>query len=78
MSTVAIFIFMVAVLLSDIFPSIPMPVIIAIEVITAICMLFSLFNYYPIFREIQSGEYDISAEKRTKSGDTQNERKQNN
>lgn len=74
MSTVAIFIFMVAVLLSDIFPVIPTAIIITLEVITAICMLFSLFNYYPIFREIQSGEYDISAEECV-NGVAQNERK---
>lgn len=66
MSTVAIFIFMVAVLASDIFPVIPITVIVAVEIVTAVCMLFSLFNYYPIFKEIQSGEYDISTEHRVK------------
>ena len=75
MSTVAIFIFMVAVLASDIFPAIPTAIIIALEVITAVCMLFSLFNYYPIFREIQSGDYDVSAEKSANTGGSQNERK---
>lgn len=75
MSTVAIFIFMVAVLASDIFTAIPTAIIIALEVITAVCMLFSLFNYYPIFREIQSGDYDVSAEKSANTGGSQNERK---
>ena len=62
LSTVMVFVMFVVVLATDVCPSIPLFVIILTEVIAAICVLFSLFNYYPIFKEIQSGEYDIEKE----------------
>lgn len=64
--TVIVFILIVFVLITDIFTQIPLPVsstvIIVLEIATGISLLFSLFNYYPVFKEIQNGEYDIQAE----------------
>ena len=43
-------------------------------IITAICLLFSLFNYYPIFKEIQSGEYQLDKEKSVKNNNSERNR----
>ena len=61
-STVMVFLMFITVLATDLFPIIPSVLIVVFEIIAAICILFSLFNYYPIFKGIQTGEYDIDAE----------------
>ncbi len=65
LGTVMIYALFVAILLQDIFTTkvVPVPVINVFCVISAICLLFSLFNYYPIFKEIQNGEYKYESEK---------------
>ena len=76
LSTVAVFIFLVLMLISDIFKDIPYFDIVTIimAIITAICLLFSLFNYYPIFKEIQSGEYQLDKEKSVKNNNSERNR----
>ena len=64
LSTVMLYVMFVVALLSDIVAGIPSVVIIVFAVLASICLLFSLFNYYPIFKEIQNGEYDIETEKK--------------
>lgn len=64
LSTVMVYTLFVAILMQDIFTKsvIPIDAINTLSVITAICLLFSLFNYYPIFKEIQNGEYKFEDE----------------
>ena len=64
-STVMVYFLFTAILLQDIlgFKYISVEAINIICIISAICLVFSLFNYYPIFKEIQNGEYDFSEEK---------------
>ena len=66
LSTVMMFAFLVVVLISDII-AVPNEIIACFEVIAAICLLFSLFNYYPVFKEIQTGEYDLETESKVKN-----------
>lgn len=80
MCTVIVFILIVFVLITDIFTGIPhhvsSTVIIVLEIATAIGLLFSLFNYYPVFKEIQNGEYDIDKEcKKSEINRTKDENK---
>ena len=65
LGTVMIYVLFVGILLQDIFTANVVPIIVinVLCVITAICLLFSLFNYYPIFKEIQNGEYKYESEK---------------
>ena len=65
LGTVMIYALFVFVLMQDIFTTkiIPVEAINVLSIITAICLVFSLFNYYPIFKEIQSGEYKFESEK---------------
>lgn len=65
LGTVMVYVLFVAILLEDILTEkyIPVIAINVICVITAICLLFSLFNYYPIFKEIQNGEYKFDNER---------------
>ena len=65
LGTVMIYFLFIAILLQDILTTqyISVVAINVICVITAICLLFSLFNYYPIFKEIQNGEYKFEKEK---------------
>lgn len=65
LGTVMIYVLFISILLQDILTAkiISVEVINIISVITAICLLFSLFNYYPIFKEIQSGEYRFDKER---------------
>ena len=65
LGTVMIYALFVAILLQDIFTLEVVPIIVinVLCIITAICLLFSLFNYYPIFKEIQNGEYNYELEK---------------
>ncbi len=76
LSTVAVFIFLVLMLIADIFENIPYfdVVTFIMAIITAICLLFSLFNYYPIFKEIQSGEYQLDKEKSVKNNNSERNR----
>lgn len=64
LGTVMIYVLFVVILLQDILTIkyIPIIAINVLCVITAICLLFSLFNYYPIFKEIQNGEYKFDKE----------------
>lgn len=64
LSTVMVYTLFIAILLQDIFTKsvIPTEAINTLAVITAICLVFSLFNYYPIFKEIQNGEYKFEEE----------------
>ena len=64
LGTVMIYVLFVVILLQDILTIkyIPVIAINVLCVITAICLLFSLFNYYPIFKEIQNGEYKFDKE----------------
>ncbi|MBQ4155751.1 MAG: CDP-alcohol phosphatidyltransferase family protein [Clostridia bacterium] len=65
LGTVMIYVLFVATLMQDIFTAkiIPVEAINVLSIITAICLVFSLFNYYPIFKEIQNGEYEFESEK---------------
>ena len=65
LGTVMVYVLFASILLEDILTEkyIPVIVINVICVITAICLLFSLFNYYPIFKEIQNGEYKFDNER---------------
>lgn len=65
LGTVMVYVLFAAILLEDILTAkyIPVIAINVICVITAICLLFSLFNYYPIFKEIQNGEYKFEKER---------------
>ncbi|MGN0557513.1 MAG: CDP-alcohol phosphatidyltransferase family protein [Acutalibacteraceae bacterium] len=78
LSTVVMFVFIMIVLLTDIFPAIPPEFVAVGAVITAICQLFSLFNYYPVFKEIQSGEYDIHTESKVSPAAAEDAAKGNN
>ena len=64
LGTVMIYVLFVVILLQDILTIkyIPIIAINVLCVITAICLLFSLFNYYPIFKEIQNGDYKFDKE----------------
>ncbi len=64
LSTVMIYALFVSILLQDIFTQkyISVTVVNIIAIITGICLVFSLFNYYPIFKEIQNGEYKFEKE----------------
>ncbi len=64
LSTVMIYALFVSILLQDILTQkyISVTVVNIIAIITGICLVFSLFNYYPIFKEIQSGEYKFEKE----------------
>ncbi len=65
LGTVMIYSLFVAILMQDIFSvnTVPVQAINVLCIITAICLVFSLFNYYPIFKEIQNGEYKFESEK---------------
>ena len=65
LGTVMVYFLFISTLLEDIIGTqyIPVVAINVICVITAICLLFSLFNYYPIFKEIQNGEYKFEKER---------------
>ena len=65
LGTVMVYVLFASILLEDILTEkyIPVIAINVICVITAICLLFSLFNYYPIFKEIQNGEYKFDNER---------------
>ena len=65
LGTVMVYVLFVSILLEDILTEkfVPVIAINVVCVITAICLLFSLFNYYPIFKEIQSGEYKFDKER---------------
>lgn len=65
LGTVMVYVLFAAILLEDILTAkyIPVIAINVICIITAICLLFSLFNYYPIFKEIQNGEYKFDKER---------------
>lgn len=62
LSTVMVFFMFTLVLISDLLAVDLGFIIIVAEIAAAICILFSLFNYYPIFKEIQSGEYNTETE----------------
>ncbi len=64
LSTVMIYVLFVSILLQDILTEkyISVTVVNIIAIITGICLVFSLFNYYPIFKEIQNGEYKFEKE----------------
>lgn len=64
LGTVMIYVLFVSTLLQDILTTkyISVNAINVICIITAICLVFSLFNYYPIFKEIQNGEYKFDKE----------------
>ncbi|MGN0173450.1 MAG: CDP-alcohol phosphatidyltransferase family protein [Acutalibacteraceae bacterium] len=68
LGTVMIYVLFIATLLQDILTTkyISVSAINIISVITAICLVFSLFNYYPIFKEIQNGEYKFDKESHSK------------
>lgn len=68
LGTIMIYALFVMILMQDIFSAkvIPIQAINVLCIITAICLVFSLFNYYPIFKEIQSGEYEFENEKKSK------------
>lgn len=68
LGTVMIYVLFIATLLQDILTTkyISVSAINTISVITAICLVFSLFNYYPIFKEIQNGEYKFDKESHSK------------
>lgn len=65
LGTVMVYVLFISILLEDILTEkyVPIMAINVICVITAICLLFSLFNYYPIFKEIQNGEYSFDKER---------------
>lgn len=65
LGTVMVYVLFSSILLEDILTEkfVPVTAINVICVITAICLLFSLFNYYPIFKEIQNGEYKFDKER---------------
>ncbi|MBQ2676504.1 MAG: CDP-alcohol phosphatidyltransferase family protein [Clostridia bacterium] len=67
LSTVVIYVLLMLVLISDIWPTLlPVWVLPVFIVITAISILFSLYSYYLIFKDIQSGKYDMSKESHNK------------
>lgn len=68
LSTVVIYIFLIMVLISDIVGSaFPYWILYALGVLCAVCIVFSLVCYYPVFRDIKSGKYNMEKE-RTESG----------
>lgn len=64
LGTVLVYFLFVCVLLQDIFTAkfVPVQAINVVAIITAICLVFSLFNYYDVFKEIQNGEYSFEDE----------------
>ena len=56
-ATCSVYLTLFSILMSDIFNEIPQWALITVMVITAICIMFSLFSYYPIFKDIQEGKY---------------------
>lgn len=68
LSTVMVYVVFVFILLQDILTAeiIPVVVVNILCIFAAICLLFSLFNYYPIFKEIQNGEYKFEKEHNAK------------
>ena len=64
LGTVLVYFLFACVLLQDIFTAkfVPVQAINVVAIITAICLVFSLFNYYDVFKEIQNGEYSFEDE----------------
>lgn len=58
LSTVMIYLLFIIVLLSDIIKGVPNELIYYFMVPCAISIVFSLFNYYPIFKDLQDSEDD--------------------
>ncbi len=68
MATVVFYLIMLVILVADAMEwQLAMEFIITMVVIASISILFSLFNYYPIFKDIQTGKYDMEAEKKIKT-----------
>ena len=76
LSTVMMFTFIVIVLLTDIYPAVPFEFVAVAAVLTAICLLFSLFNYYPVFKDIQSGAYDVNTESKVEKEDNDSKKEE--
>lgn len=66
LGTVVMFLLVITVFVCDMFSQLPRLLILIMEVIAAICQLFSLFNYYPVFKDIQSGAYKFEQERNNK------------
>ena len=64
LGTILVYLLFVIVLAQDIFTAeyVPVLAINVVAIISAICLLFSLFNYYDVFKEIQSGKYRFEDE----------------
>ena len=67
LATVVFYFMMLIIIITDIYWKLPEDAISTMVVISAISILFSLFNYYPIFKDIQTGKYDVTTEKRFKN-----------
>ena len=67
LATVIFYFMMLIIIITDIYWKLPEDAISTMVVISAISILFSLFNYYPIFKDIQTGKYDVTTEKRFKN-----------
>ena len=67
LSTVVFYFMMLIIIITDIYGGLPESAISTMVVISSISILFSLFNYYPIFKDIQTGKYDTQLEKKIKN-----------